>query len=539
MLTQLASQEIETTIPFVSSSAFSGIGLDEDIVKLLTKNGISTPTSIQERAIPVALEGRDLVGIAQTGTGKTLAFVLPIIQRLKRTHGQALIVVPTRELALQVEQAVRSAAPLLKPKMTTAVIIGGAPMQLQRDRLARKPKIIVATPGRLQDHLDRGWADLSKVSTVVLDEADRMFDMGFAPQITKFLEILPEDRQTKLFSATMPEVIAKLANRHLKDPVRVEVAAPTLSAAKIHQEVCFVERDKKARLLEKLVTATDGLVIVFCRTKGDVSDVAYRLQEMGHEATEIHSSRSQSQRKRALEAFRSGRSRILVATDVAARGIDVDDVQLVINYDLPDAPEDYIHRIGRTGRAGRSGRAISFATPAQSFKVKVIERLTKCPLLLSEFSLARPERSAAPRAGGSSRGGSSFRGGSSRGSFRGGSSRGGEGRRDDRGTSSRGPRTSFSRVASSEERPRRARTTDAPRDSYASSDYRPSRQSSDRSFGESRPFRDARSSDDSRGNARGERRGSTGGWSGGRSSGRSRDGARSDFTFKGGRSRAR
>jgi ATP-dependent RNA helicase RhlE len=395
--------------PAISSlSDFSSFALDPKVITTLTRRGISIPTPIQERAIPAALEGRDIVGIAQTGTGKTLAFALPIIEKLQQAPGQALILVPTRELAAQVEETFRSFSQVVATRLSTVVLIGGASMHLQRQRLLNKPNVIVATPGRLQDLLNQRALNLSKVSVVVLDEADRMFDMGFAPQIRKILKLVPEKRQTMLFSATMPPEIASLTNSYLSNPLRIEVTPQGTSVEKIVQEICYVKQEEKGLLLEKVLNESNGLTIVFSRTKHGAKALTQRIKRMGHSSAEIHSNRTLAQRTQALSGFKSGKYTVLVATDIAARGIDVDDVQLVVNYDLPDAAPDYIHRIGRTGRAGKEGKAISFATLAQLYNVREIESLTKIPLITSIHSLpvpaARPAR-VIHRSGGGYRGG--------------------------------------------------------------------------------------------------------------------------------------
>ena len=412
--------------------------LDSRLLAALKKSGIETPTPIQQKTIPLTLEGRDVLGVAQTGTGKTLAYALPIIERIMATGGKALVVVPTRELALQVEQSLRPLLYAIKPTLKVVCVIGGAPMYPQTDALRKDPSIILATPGRLQDHLERGNFKLSAITMVVLDEADRMFDMGFAPQITRFLEMMPKERQVLLFSATMPKAISELAMRHMSNPARVEITPPGTSVKEIAQELCFVSQSAKSDMLAKVLGSTDGKVIVFARTKRNAKTLARTVSSMGHSAAEIHSDRSLGQRKQALNGFRGDRYRVLVATDVAARGIDVDDVQLVVNYDLPDAAEDYVHRIGRTGRAGKSGKALSFATFDQNSQVVEIERLLKMTLSLSDDSGERPARRGGDfgasngrsgggrsrggqQGGGARRGGSSFGGGRSR-SFGGGRS---------------------------------------------------------------------------------------------------------------------
>lgn len=414
--------------------SFSDLDLDPKLVGIISKHGITVPTPIQARAIPVLNRGQDVVGIAQTGTGKTLAFVLPIIQKLQKSGGRTLILVPTRELAIQVDETIRSITAHLTPKLWSAVLIGGASMQLQRERLRRRPAFLIATPGRLRDHLDQRNLNLSEVSVVVLDEADRMLDMGFAPEVRRILQLVPKVRQTMLFSATMPPEIESLAASYLSKPVRVEVSPPGTSVKKIHQEICFLTGGEgKIPVLKTLLDEHEGLTLIFTRTKHGATALLGKIKTMGHSAAEIHSNRSLGQRRQALDGFKSGRYRILVATDIAARGIDVDDVELVINYDLPDASDDYVHRIGRTGRAGKSGKAISLALQIESSDVEKIERITGVPMTLSPHS--------APRLAIYTRGG--FKGGSRRGNTGGGgrrpsnrgngNSRNGEGRSSQRG----------------------------------------------------------------------------------------------------------
>jgi len=340
------------------------------------------PTPIQHKVIPIAIEDKDVIGVAQTGTGKTLAFAIPIIQRLSQRKGRALILVPTRELAIQVNEAFKQIAPSFGVK--TAVIIGGASMSLQLKALRKNPRVLVATPGRLVDHMERRTVLLADVNVLVLDEADRMLDMGFLPQIEKIIKFVPRNRQTMLFSATIPGEIVKMAAAHMKLPIHVEIAPSGTTAEHIIQEVFIVKRSSKRQLLIKLLDRCHGPVLIFSRTKMGAKEIARGLQRMNRRAAEIHSNRSLAQRKEALDGFKSGKYKILVATDIAARGIDVTGIELVINYDLPDDAENYVHRIGRTGRAGHEGRAISFATPEQGKDVRSIERLIKTALPIVE-----------------------------------------------------------------------------------------------------------------------------------------------------------
>jgi len=352
---------------------FDGLGIAENIMQSLVKAKFSTPTPIQHKCIPVGIEGKDVIGIAQTGTGKTLAFGIPMIQRLARYKGRGLVLLPTRELAIQVEESFQRVGGHIGLK--TAVLIGGEPIGRQRDQLKRKPHILIATPGRLLDHMMQCTIRLDDISILVLDEADRMLDMGFAPQINKILEKLPKERQTMLFSATMPTDIVKIATHHMKLPVRIEVAPQGTAAEQVEQEIMIVQRESKKSLLETLLKKYLGTILLFSRTKHGAKKICFALRNAGHSAAEIHSNRSLAQRREALEGFKRGKYRILVATDIAARGIDVQGIEVVINYDLPDKLEDYVHRIGRTGRAGKEGRAISFATPQEQNDIRKLERL--------------------------------------------------------------------------------------------------------------------------------------------------------------------
>ena len=387
------------------AAGFYGLGIAPKLLEALDALKFKTPTPIQHKAIPPAAEGKDMVGIAQTGTGKTIAFAIPMIQRLAASDGKGLVLVPTRELALQVADVMRQFAPLLG--MQTAVIIGGESLNRQVQDLRRKPRIIIATPGRLIDHIGQRTVDLSTVKVLVLDEADRMFDMGFAPQLEKILAVLPKERQTMLFSATMPDTIMKLASRHMKLPTRIEVARPGTAADRVEQELFIVDRGDKNALLGKLLDKYWGSVLLFVRTKHNAKKIARAIREMPHSAAEIHSNRSLAQRREALDGFKSGKYRVLVATDIAARGIDVTGIELVINYDLPDEDENYVHRIGRTGRAGQPGRAITFAAPDQGRDVRNIERLIRMPLTrvqLPDSEAVEFGADAPPRPAGSQRG---------------------------------------------------------------------------------------------------------------------------------------
>ncbi|OQA57960.1 MAG: ATP-dependent RNA helicase RhlE [Candidatus Omnitrophica bacterium ADurb.Bin277] len=361
-------------------ASFYGLGIAPQMLETLTRHNFKVPTPIQQKAIPIAIAGKDVVGIAQTGTGKTMAFGIPMIQRLAAKEGRGLILVPTRELALQVHQSLHK----LSPNTKYAVLIGGASMHNQIQELRRHPRIIIATPGRLIDHMEQRYVFLDEVKILVLDEADRMLDMGFAPQINIILKKIPRDRQTMLFSATMPDQIMRIAARHMKLPVSIEIAKSGTVAEKITQEVFIVKKEAKRQLLQKILAQYHGTVLIFSRTKINAWKITRAIRDMGHKAAEIHADRTLGQRREALDGFKSGKYRILVATDIAARGIDVRGIELVINYDLPDEAENYVHRIGRTGRIGHKGHAISFATPEQGKEVKNIEKLMRMAIPISE-----------------------------------------------------------------------------------------------------------------------------------------------------------
>lgn len=424
----------------IEKPSFDGLGIAPTIFEILKRSGFTSPTPIQQQAIPIAITGKDIVGIAQTGTGKTLAFTVPILQRLQQTKGRALVVVPTRELALQIEEVAEKLC--RSCGVSGVVLMGGMSMYNQIQRLRKNPRLIVATPGRLLDHMQQKTINISDVNIIVLDEADRMFDMGFMPAIKKIFDALPGERQTMLFSATMPPEIMKLAAQYMALPVRVEVVQPGTTAEKVAQEMIFVRKEDKTKLLTKVLNETQGSALVFSRTKHGARKITQGLRTVGIAAAEIHSDRSLSQRREALDGFKKGKYKVLVATDIAARGIDVKGIELVLNFDLPDSSDDYVHRIGRTGRAGHSGHAISFATPDQKADVRSIEHLIRMPVPVKhvpEFSVAPPAQTgndmmmgAVGRRGGFRHGGGGQRhGGASRAGgrpqFRGGSRSGGGG----------------------------------------------------------------------------------------------------------------
>ncbi len=376
--------------------SFESLGLSARLVQNALRAGYTAPTPIQTAAIPVALTGRDVLGCAQTGTGKTAAFVLPTADRLAQDPSAvALVLAPTRELAQQIAECVRT---LVGANTRVACILGGASMGQQMRDLRASPQWIIATPGRLIDHLERGSLRLGNVKVLVLDEADRMLDMGFAPQLKRILAMVPTERQTLLFSATMPGTgdpgWREIVKVGLRDPARVAVDPPRV-AARAEQGLWLVDQASKTPALLTLLKDETGSVLVFTRTKHRADRVARQLAQAGVSSDRIHGDRTQSQRERALADFRAGSVRVLVATDIAARGLDVDGVAHVVNYDLPSDPEDYVHRIGRTARAQRSGRATSFVMPEETPSLRLIERLVgeRLPQLLdrrSEFPAPPP-----------------------------------------------------------------------------------------------------------------------------------------------------
>lgn len=379
-----------TQIPQRLGASFDGLGIAPKILEALDRMKFTVPTPIQHKAIPIAIEHKDLVGIAQTGTGKTLAFAIPVIQRLAQQKGRCLVLVPTRELALQVNEAFQTIAPLFGIK--TIVIIGGVPINKQIKRLKVKPRVLVATPGRLVDHISRRTVSLENVNILIIDEVDRMLDMGFLPDIRRILKHIPRNRQTMLFSATIPPEVIAIASSHMKLPVHIEIAPSGTTAERIVQELFIVKKDAKKQLLAKILNRYRGSVLLFSRTRRGAATLNRLLRNKGYSTAEIHSDRSLGQRRQALEGFKAGRHRILVATDVAARGIDVTGIELVINYDLPENAENYVHRIGRTGRAGHEGRAITFAMPDQGKDVRNIEKLIKTALPIAEHPEFPQER---------------------------------------------------------------------------------------------------------------------------------------------------
>lgn len=383
---------------------FESLGLNGPILNTLAQEGYEQPTPIQAQAIPQILTGRDVVGIAQTGTGKTAAFTLPLLQRLmankiptKANSVRVLVLSPTRELASQIEKAVRTYGAKLPLK--SATVMGGVSMRPQRQKLAQGVDILVATPGRLLDLIDQKALDLKRVETLVLDEADQMLDIGFLPAIRKVIAMVPKERQMLLFSATMPKEIRQLTKQHLKDPAEISVTPVSTTAERIDQSVMHVQQPSKMFVTSKLLKDRLGeQTIVFTRTKRGADKVAKRLISDGIDAAAIHGNKSQNQREKALAAFRKGTLPVLIATDIAARGIDVPGVNLVINFDLPEVAEVYVHRIGRTARAGASGHAIALCSPEERKLLRAVEKLIRrdIPMISAPEGVAAVDLSQEP-----------------------------------------------------------------------------------------------------------------------------------------------
>ncbi|KQV64604.1 DEAD/DEAH box helicase [Rhizobium sp. Root1220] len=406
---------------------FESLGVSKPIVATLFQLGIETPTPIQEKAIPLLLAGRDLIGLAQTGTGKTAAFGLPLIEKLipeerrpdNRTT-RTLILAPTRELVNQIAMNLKNF--LRKSHLRINVVVGGVSINKQQLQLEKGTDILVATPGRLLDLINRRAIGLTAVRYLVLDEADQMLDLGFVHDLRKISKMVPKKRQTMLFSATMPKAIADLAADFLTDPVKVEVTPPGKAADKVEQYVHFVngKNDKTDLLKKSLSENPDGRAIVFLRTKHGAEKLMKHLEHVGYSVASIHGNKSQGQRERALKAFKDGDIKTLIATDVAARGIDIPAVSHVYNYDLPEVAEAYVHRIGRTARAGRDGIAIAFCAPDETRLLRDIERLMSINIAVASGA-APANMNATPKRANNG-------GGANRGQGRGGEGRGGEGR---------------------------------------------------------------------------------------------------------------
>jgi ATP-dependent RNA helicase RhlE len=380
--------------------SFSDLALGEAIQRALVARGYTTPTPIQAQAIPHLLAMKDLLGVAQTGTGKTAAFALPILELLSRERvkpaggtARVLVLTPTRELAIQIADSFRAYGKELP--LRHAVVFGGVGQKPQVDALARGVDILVATPGRLLDLMNQRCVRFDRLACFVLDEADRMLDMGFLPDVRRIIKALPTERQTLLFSATMPDDIAKLSGSILRDPVRVTVTPVASTVERIDQRVLFVDTaQKRNALVTFLADRSVSKVLVFTRTKHGANRVVEHLVKSGVVAEAIHGNKSQTARQRALEGFRAGKVRVLVATDIAARGIDVEGISHVVNYDLPDVPETYVHRIGRTARAGNSGVSLAFCDRSERGLLKDIETLTKRRLTVTDAAVLAQRQAA-------------------------------------------------------------------------------------------------------------------------------------------------
>ncbi|MCO6363478.1 DEAD/DEAH box helicase, partial [Paracoccus sp. 08] len=387
------------------------MGIDHRINANIIAMGLTTPTPIQEQGIPAIVQGRDVLGLAQTGTGKTAAFGLPMLTRLinygKKPDPKtcrALILAPTRELATQIATNIDAYAE--GTPIRSFRVVGGASINTQTERLSRGVDVLIATPGRLMDLIERRAISLEATTYLVLDEADQMLDIGFIHTLRKIARMLPRERQTLMFSATMPKLMSELSDTYLTNPVKVAVNPPGQAAKKIEQGVHFVSQGDKATLLAEYMSKhTNELAMVFGRTKHGCEKLAKLLEKWGFAVAAIHGNKSQGQRERALEAFRKGETKVLVATDVAARGLDIPEVAHVYNYDLPNVPENYVHRIGRTARAGRDGRAVAFCSPAELGELRAIEKAMKnaIPVIGGDVPSAAAAAAAGP-AGGAQRG---------------------------------------------------------------------------------------------------------------------------------------
>lgn len=387
--------------------SFKNLELTQPLLKAINDQGYTTPTPIQKQAIPLVLQGKDLLGVAQTGTGKTAAFGIPLLQLLDGKNNsqkgiKALILTPTRELAIQIDESL--AAYGKYTKLSHAVIFGGVSQVSQVNKLKKGVDILVATPGRLLDLMNQGFINLRQLEIFVLDEADRMLDMGFIHDVKKVIKVLPSKRQTLFFSATMPDEIQSLANMMLKNPAKVEVTPPSSTVDKIQQQIYFTNKpDKRKLLLHLLETNGISTALVFTRTKHGADKVARFLDKAKIKSAAIHGNKSQNSRQNALKNFKNGNLNVLVATDIAARGIDIDELKHVFNFDLPNVPETYVHRIGRTGRAGNEGMAISFCAADERQELKDIEKLAaiKIPVVDEHpFPMdlnAHPAQTAAPK----------------------------------------------------------------------------------------------------------------------------------------------
>ena len=377
--------------------SFTNLGLNDSLLKAIKDQGYDTPTPIQQQAIPIVIEGKDVLAAAQTGTGKTAGFTLPLLERLSETHPKmgnkqirVLVLTPTRELAAQVAESIKTYGKYMKYSST--VIFGGVGVNPQLATIRKGVDIVIATPGRLLDIASQKGIDFSALETLVLDEADRMLDMGFIHDIKKLMKMMPQKRQTLLFSATFSPEIKKLASGLLKNPVLVEVARENTTAEQISQVVHYVDKARKRELLSQLIKKNDWRqILVFTRTKHGANKLTKQLIEYGISAAAIHGNKSQGARTKALANFKAGEIRVLVATDIAARGIDIDQLPHVVNYELPNVPEDYVHRIGRTGRAGQQGEAVSLVCVDEHELLRNIERFTKSKIPKVEIEAFRPD----------------------------------------------------------------------------------------------------------------------------------------------------
>lgn len=372
----------KTGLPMLKDVHFSDFAISDSLKSRLAAGGFNIPTPVQAKAVPPALEGHDILATASTGTGKTLSFLIPMIERMdansvpsakgKRGPIRSLILLPTRELAMQVLEAYSKISP--QAKSDSVLVCGGLSENTQLDQLGRGPRLVVATPGRLEDFLRRRQVNLNFVEMLVLDEVDRMLDMGFLPAIKRIVGALPKTRQTMCYSATLDANITEIVRDYVQKPIRVEIGQTSKPSDRVELRVYTVMQDQKLGLLNQMLNQEEGTFLVFSRTKHGADRIAKKLEKLGHVADVIHGDRSQSQRTAALKGFSTGRHRILVATDVAARGIDVRDIAHVVNYDLPNASDDFIHRIGRTGRAGQKGVATTFVMPQERSDARKIER---------------------------------------------------------------------------------------------------------------------------------------------------------------------
>jgi ATP-dependent RNA helicase RhlE len=383
--TKPAAEPKATGLPIANDVLFTRFNISDSLKNRLTNAGFINPTPVQAGAIPPALEGKDILATASTGTGKTLSFLVPMIQRMdatsqpstrgKRGPIRSLILLPTRELAMQVLEAYAKLVP--GARHDSVLVCGGLSERAQLDNLDRGPRLVVATPGRLEDFLRRREINLGSVEMFVLDEVDRMLDMGFLPAIRRIVGAIPKTRQTMCYSATLDANIREIVRDYVKDPIRIEIGTTSKPSDRVELRVYTVMQDQKLGLLNQMLNEEKGSFLVFSRTKHGADRISKKLEKLGHDADVIHGDRSQSQRTAALKGFANGKHRVLVATDVAARGIDVSDIAHVVNYDLPNASEDFVHRIGRTGRAGAKGVATTFVMPQEKYEARKLERELK------------------------------------------------------------------------------------------------------------------------------------------------------------------